>query len=564
MSFLQGYARKLGVLDYKGTWNASTNTPALQSGQGNKGAYYIVSAAGSTDLDGTDDWGLKDWVVFNGSTWEKIDNSEQSQVVDTLSGYETNKAPSVASVKNYVNSQTVALSTTYVISSESEMLGLSASVGHLAVRLDQSKTYILKQTPASSLQNWQEITSLAGTVSSVAGKTGSVSLDTDDLDEASNLFFTEARAQAALASSLAQKANINSVVSSVAGKSGSVSLNTDDIAEASNLFFTNARAQSALTASLETKADKSFGFTYEIHVAKNGNNAGSTGKPYQPFSTIAAAVSYVETTFTGGESVVIYVHPGSYSESITITRPRTHLIGIQSTNAVIAEIGSVTLAPATVVGGVYNSSFSIENILLGAVSGSAAALTVAGTAECSLHLRNVYLYADDAGQKCLVITNTSANKSRLYFNDLIANNQLCSATALDFSNCVFQIKNTTVYSGTATCIKLSSTASGLAAFSLLETSGVLAIDVGATTFTLGSSTITASGSNASGVSVAAGGTYTTVQNFYNVASGTGYAITGAAGGVVTHAMNAFAYGTNNKYKNVLYLVAHPTTMTAST
>jgi hypothetical protein len=328
-------------------------------------------------------------------------------------------------------------------------------------------------------------------------------------------------------------------------------------------------AINALQSDLNTEvtareaADRSFGFTYEVHVAKNGSNSGSTGKPHQPFLTIAAAVSYVESTFVSGESVAIYIHPGSYSEAVTITRPRTHLVGVQSTSAIITEIGSITLAPTAVVGGVYNSSFSIQNALLGAVAGASAALTVAGTAECSLHLRNVYLYADDSGQKCLAVTNTSATKSRFYFNDVLANNTLCSATALDLSNCVVQMKNTTVYSGAGTCLAMSSSASGIAAFCLLETSGVLAVDVGATSFSLGMSTITASGSNASGVSVANGGTYTTVQNFYNVASGTGYAITGTAGGVVTHAINTFAYGSNNKHKNVLVLLAHSTTMTSA-
>lgn len=76
MSFTTGYARKLGVLEYKGQWNASTNTPNLQSGQGQKNGYYIVSVAGSTNLDGITDWNVKDWAVFNGTAWEKIDNSE--------------------------------------------------------------------------------------------------------------------------------------------------------------------------------------------------------------------------------------------------------------------------------------------------------------------------------------------------------------------------------------------------------------------------------------------------------------------------------------------------------
>lgn len=87
MSFLQGYARKLGVMEYLGVWDASTNTPTLSSSSGQKGGYYIVSIAGTTELDGIDDWGASDWLVFNGQTWEKIDNSEEGynkQQVDAL------------------------------------------------------------------------------------------------------------------------------------------------------------------------------------------------------------------------------------------------------------------------------------------------------------------------------------------------------------------------------------------------------------------------------------------------------------------------------------------------
>jgi len=44
-----------GGLDYQGTWNASTNTPTLASGVGTNGYYYIVSVAGTTNLDGVTD-----------------------------------------------------------------------------------------------------------------------------------------------------------------------------------------------------------------------------------------------------------------------------------------------------------------------------------------------------------------------------------------------------------------------------------------------------------------------------------------------------------------------------
>ena len=66
-------------LVFQGTWNASTNTPTLTSGSGTTGNFYIVSVAGSTNLDGITDWQVGDWAVFieQGASdqWEKIDNS---------------------------------------------------------------------------------------------------------------------------------------------------------------------------------------------------------------------------------------------------------------------------------------------------------------------------------------------------------------------------------------------------------------------------------------------------------------------------------------------------------
>lgn len=68
----------VSAMEYKGTWNASTNTPVLASGVGNNGDIYRVSTAGTTNLDGITDWQVGDWVIFNGNTglWEKADNSD--------------------------------------------------------------------------------------------------------------------------------------------------------------------------------------------------------------------------------------------------------------------------------------------------------------------------------------------------------------------------------------------------------------------------------------------------------------------------------------------------------
>ena len=68
-------------LSYQGTWNASSNTPTLTSSSGTNGYYYIVATAGSTNLNGITDWKVGDWLIFNGSTWQKIDQSETLQTL---------------------------------------------------------------------------------------------------------------------------------------------------------------------------------------------------------------------------------------------------------------------------------------------------------------------------------------------------------------------------------------------------------------------------------------------------------------------------------------------------
>jgi hypothetical protein len=69
-------ASVLGDVSYQNTWNAATNTPTLTSSTGTKGHYYVVSAPGATNLDGITDWQIGDWVIFNGSVWEKVDNTD--------------------------------------------------------------------------------------------------------------------------------------------------------------------------------------------------------------------------------------------------------------------------------------------------------------------------------------------------------------------------------------------------------------------------------------------------------------------------------------------------------
>jgi len=77
----------LGTLSYQGAWNASTNSPAIPSAAtANKGWYYVVSVAGTTTISGISDWQVGDWIVSNGTSWDKVDSSDQVNSVAGLQG----------------------------------------------------------------------------------------------------------------------------------------------------------------------------------------------------------------------------------------------------------------------------------------------------------------------------------------------------------------------------------------------------------------------------------------------------------------------------------------------
>ncbi|MEO8589424.1 MAG: hypothetical protein ABI432_08660 [Flavobacteriales bacterium] len=71
----------LGQLEYQGGWNAATNTPAIPAASAaNKGWFHIVTVAvaaghGYANIPNVD-YGIGDWLASNGTTWDKVDNTD--------------------------------------------------------------------------------------------------------------------------------------------------------------------------------------------------------------------------------------------------------------------------------------------------------------------------------------------------------------------------------------------------------------------------------------------------------------------------------------------------------
>lgn len=137
----------LGALNYQGTWNAATNTPTLTSSVGTKGYYYVVSVAGTTNLNGITDWQVGDWAVFNGSIWQKIDNTDAVTSVNGYTGTVVLNAADVGAVpytgatgavdlnaKTLVNVSNLGVNTTTVPTIKIRAVGDNNSGSRIAMR----------------------------------------------------------------------------------------------------------------------------------------------------------------------------------------------------------------------------------------------------------------------------------------------------------------------------------------------------------------------------------------------------------------------------------------------
>lgn len=80
------------IMEYQGTWNASTNTPTLANGAGNAdsdiGNVYRVSVSGSTDFGaGSISFVVGDYAILNSSKiWEKADTTDEVASVNGATG----------------------------------------------------------------------------------------------------------------------------------------------------------------------------------------------------------------------------------------------------------------------------------------------------------------------------------------------------------------------------------------------------------------------------------------------------------------------------------------------
>ena len=73
------------AMEYKGQWNAETNTPTLADGAGSKGDFYIVSVGGTQNLgSGNIQFFVNDRIIYDGSVWARLSAGDVNTVNNVL------------------------------------------------------------------------------------------------------------------------------------------------------------------------------------------------------------------------------------------------------------------------------------------------------------------------------------------------------------------------------------------------------------------------------------------------------------------------------------------------
>ena len=311
-----GQIPPLGDLNYQGTWNAASNSPALTSNIGTKGYYYVVNFAGNTDLNGITDWQVNDWAVFNGSVWQKIDNTD---LVSSVNGY----TGAVVLTYTDVNAQ---IAGTYV-SSVSATSPIASSGG-------TTPTISISQASAStngylSFTDWSTFNAKGnGTVTSVSATAGTgISISGSPITSSGTLTITNTAP--------------DQTVALTAGTGISVS------GTYPNFTITNTNTSSGTVTNIATGTGLSGGPITTTGTINFSNSNVATWAATPSSANLASAM----TDETGSGSLVFNTSPtlttpnqSSY-ETWTTTSAPTYSEGriwFDSTNHTLAQYNDVT------------------------------------------------------------------------------------------------------------------------------------------------------------------------------------------------------------------------------
>jgi hypothetical protein len=187
----------LGALNYKGTWNASSNTPTLADGTGAKGDYYVTSTAGTQTFGGIQlFFGIGDWIVYNGAVWQRVEGGSDGNFANVTMTSTDAGAAAAPLLDLYRDSATPAASDTL---GEIEFNGEDSAGNKQQYAIIHGSILSPTSTAEQGQIHFETATAGASTEKMIIGTTNLVINDIGAVfnvriegDADANLFFTDA------------------------------------------------------------------------------------------------------------------------------------------------------------------------------------------------------------------------------------------------------------------------------------------------------------------------------------------------------------------------------------
>ena len=169
----------VGTLDPTQALEVSGNIKVIGSGDVNASTFTEANGT-STEWNSAFDWGNHDLVGYELANQKGVASGYAS--LDANSKIPTSQMPSLS------------LTDVSVVATQVLQLALTVEEGDVAVRTDESKSYIALNADNVDMGDWQELLAPPNLIQSVNSQTGVVVLDSDDIAEGtSNLYITDER-----------------------------------------------------------------------------------------------------------------------------------------------------------------------------------------------------------------------------------------------------------------------------------------------------------------------------------------------------------------------------------
>ncbi|GAT62187.1 beta strand repeat-containing protein [Paludibacter jiangxiensis] len=458
-----------GAVTYKGTYNASSGLPSLPSASASQGYYYVVNTAGSIPMA----LNVGDWVISNGTSWDKVANGgavssvfgRTGAIVATAGDYTTDQV--TEGTKKYYSDALVSANATVVgkeDKSNKTTDGTLASVTDTQYPSAKAvKTYVDAKVPSTG-GNGQVLTIVSGNPAWVTPSTGSGSVTSVGLSLPS--IFTVTNSPVTASGTLTGTLNSQSAGTFLAAPTGSSGVPTFRAISATDIPLLNqnttgnaATATTAVTVTGSAQpAITSVGTLTGLTVTApiNGSVTGSAG------SASTTAITDDGTTATSVYPVWVTSNTGNLAQKVTSSRlkfvPSTGQLTASSFSGNIdaSNITSGVVAPARLGTGTANSSTYLRGDGTWAAAGS-------GT-DATTSTKGILMLAGDLGGTASLpsVTNVGGSTAAAINSATIAvNNATTSSNAntlvkRDATGNIVNLNASNLVSGTVATARLGS------------------------------------------------------------------------------------------------------------